>query len=230
MYEYERKRKVVYSISATLSGELLLVRNMIENRRAEDTYMYWWSNIAVPENPETRVVVPAREAFIASYARGSYELGSVKTPMVEGVDISYAYRLARCRDFFYKIPKEEEKWVAAVEKDGTGLLEFSTPELQGRKMFAWGQKRGGRHWNHWLSDSQKPYIEIQAGLLKTQMEHFLMPGHSEISFVEAYTAYQGDPAVLQGDDYDAAIREVKKAVLPRLDRLDKALFEGGSEE
>jgi len=230
MYEYERKRKVVYSISATLSGELLLVRNTIENRRSEDTYMYWWSNIAVPETPKTRVVVPARSAFIASYARGSYELGSVETPVVDGIDISYADRLQRCRDFFYKIPKEEEKWVAAVDEAGEGLLEFSTSELQGRKMFAWGQKRGGRHWNRWLSDSGRPYIEIQAGLLKTQMEHFIMPGNSEISFVEAYTHYLGDPEILHGENYDKAIAEVKKAVLPRMNRLKKSLFENTSDE
>ena len=71
-------------------------------------------------------------------------------------------------DYFYKIPKESEKWIAAVDPDGTGLLQYSDSPLKGRKLFLWGKNVGGRHWNEFLSQKGESYIEIQAGLMNTQ--------------------------------------------------------------
>ena len=45
-----------------------------------------------------------------------------------------------------------------MEKDGIGLLEFSTPELMGRKLFLWGQGQGGRNWNSWLAGAGIPCL------------------------------------------------------------------------
>ena len=49
----------------------------------------------------------------------------------------------------------------------------------------WGQLPGGDHWNKWLTEN-RDYLEIQAGLRKTQFEHFLMPKKSKMSWVEVY--------------------------------------------
>ena len=74
MYEFERIRGVVYVIEATLKGDALIMNITIENTADRDTYMYWWSNIAVPETPETRVITPADEAFFCAYTDGGYLL------------------------------------------------------------------------------------------------------------------------------------------------------------
>ena len=65
LYEYERIRGVVYSISAFLpeDSEVLYLKCRIENTEAERKHMYWWSNIAVPETESTRVLVPVRESL-----------------------------------------------------------------------------------------------------------------------------------------------------------------------
>ena len=88
-------------------------------------------------------------------------------------------------------------------------MQCSTARLFGRKLFVWGQGQGGRHWNEWLSREGSAYIEIQAGLAHTQLEHIPMPPQSEWSWVEAYTSMASDPARLHGDFAEAqtAVRE-----------------------
>ena len=100
---------------------------------------------------------------------------------------------------------------------------MSTKELKCRKLFAWGQGIGGRHWNEWLSDCGKNYIEIQAGLLKTQLEHFVMKANSTLSFTEGYSALSADPHAVHGD-YKAAQAEVKSKISQKIERVKKSSF------
>lgn len=223
MYEYERIRGVAYSITAKLESDILMVNICIENNEDKDKYMYWWSNIAVEETKKTRVITPADSSFYCSYTENGYYLDMMNLPYLSGSDVSYATNLERSRDFFYNIPEDEEKWITALNKDGYGLLHMSTKELKGRKLFAWGQGNGGRHWNEWLSDCGKNYIEIQAGLLKTQLEHFVMKANSTLSFTEGYSALSADPHAVHGD-YKAAQAEVKSKISQKIERVKKSSF------
>lgn len=224
MYEFERIREIVYSITAKLNKDVLLVKITIENTSDEDKYMYWWSNIAVDETKETRVIVPTRKAFVCAYEEGAYVLDNTEVPYVYDTDVSYSTNLNRSRDFFYKIPDEEKKWIAAVDRDGYGLVHMSTSLLHGRKLFAWGQGEGGKHWNRWLSDCGKCYIEIQAGLMKTQLEHFIMKGNSSITWTEGYSMVQADVKAVHGQDFDAAIGEIKSLITEKQNKVEKEKF------
>lgn len=225
MYEFERIRGIAYSITAKLEKDVLLIRPTIENTKEESVYMYWWSNIAVDETPNTRVIVPCTTSFRCAYEEGNYFLGNTDIPISDGIDVTYATNFNRSRDFFYKISENEKKWITAVDKDGYGLIQLSTPELVGRKLFAWGEGTGGKHWNGWLSDSGKKYIEIQAGLMKTQLEHFVMDGKTTISWTEGYGAFKGEPAILHGNDFVAAINEVKNGIFDKQSIVENATFE-----
>lgn len=223
MYEYERIRRVSYGITAKLKDDMLLVNINIENTEDRDKYMYWWSNIAVEETPTTRVIVPTEKSFYCMYDEGAYFLDRTGLPNLNGVDVTYATNLERSRDFFYDIPKDENKWIAAIDGDGYGLLHLSTKELIGRKLFAWGQGNGGRHWNNWLSDCGKNYIEIQAGLLKTQLEHFVMKANSSITFTECYTPFCGNSAKIHGD-FTTARNTVKRVADKKIEMLENISF------
>jgi tetratricopeptide (TPR) repeat protein len=106
-------------------------------------------------------------------------------------------------DVFY-VTAPGRKWIASPESDGIGLLEYSTPELIGRKTFFWGQKTGGRNWNRHLCGSDRAYIEIQAGLRYMQMEHIPMEPNSTITFTECYTALNMDKSITHGDRIEAS--------------------------
>lgn len=228
MYEYESIRGVTYSVEATLCAEALLVGITVENTADTDTPMYWWSNIAVPETPGCRVLAPATETYFCAYTDGGYLLDKTGMPTVEGRDISYPEHSPRSRDFFFRIPNDETKWVAAVDAEGRGLLHLSDPLLRGRKLFVWGNHPGGRHWNEWLTEGAGPYVEIQAGLARTQLEHFPMPAHTTLSWQECYTALSLSPETAHGD-YFAAVGAVAAIARDRLSLLDRAATEPSRE-
>lgn len=206
MFEYERIREVVYVIEATLDDKALCMNITIENKKDSDVYMYWWSNIAVPETPKTRVLVPADNTFYCAYFDGGYVIDKTTMPNVEGKDITYSSNSSRSRDFFFDIADNKDKWIATADENGKGLLQCSTANLIGRKLFVWGQHDGGRHWNNWLSDKAGPYVEIQAGLLKTQLEHFVMDKNSTINWQERYSAFSIEPEIAHGEFFSAVER------------------------
>lgn len=223
LYEYERIRGVAYSMDIWLpeDARMLYIRPRIENRTGKDIWMYWWSNIAVPQTRETRVIVPADEMFINYFGNDHYILDSVKNvPQAFGGDISYPVQVPRSLDFFFKVPVEHRKWIACVDADGYGLLQCSTAQLKGRKLFVWGDGAGGKNWNRYLSDgSNEGYVEIQAGLAYTQLEHIPMEKDDVWSWVEGYGAV--DAPVAHGIWKDA-----KQSVEDALD----ARFPAGMEQ
>lgn len=237
-YEYERIRGVAYYYDAWLPDQsrMLYIRPCIENRRQEQIWMYWWSNIAVPYTEKTRVIVPAREMFINYFGNDHYMLDSVDTvPYAFEKDVSYPKNLGRSLDFFYKIPADRRKWIAAVDKDGNGLVQCSTNRLIGRKLFVWGEGEGGKNWNRYLSDgSNEGYVEIQAGLAYTQLEHIPMPAGETWSWVEAYGAVSlpkqeahGQWNVAQNAVETALDRSFSIGMLPTLDGLLKVKAQPG---
>lgn len=229
LYEYERIRGVVYSVSAWLPDDsnVLYIRCRIENTENREKYMYWWSNIAVPETEHTRVIVPSNEAFRCFYSADHYILDKQDIPLQENIDVSYPVHIKSSRDFFYKLPKESPKWIAAAEKDGKGLLQCSTSRLIGRKLFVWGQGTGGRQWNEWLSCPGSSYIEIQAGLAHTQMEHIPMPPKTVWEWTEAYTALDCDATSLYGT-YSTAVQAVQSYLHDRVGDPDSLCFPADS--
>ena len=236
MYEYERIRGITYSICATLKEDVLLVHPIIENTANNDTYMYWWSNIAVDEVEGLRVLTPADETFVSYYDHTGYVLDSSTLPVMQikgmdaPVDVSYPERIFRSGDFFYKIPPQRKKWVAAVDEQGKGLIQFSDNRLQGRKLFIWGRHQGGRHWNEWLSDGYKPYVEIQAGLLKTQLEHFVMDKKSVIEWTEGYCGANAEGKKLHDADYYGAADYLETQFESKFAFLEEGLFDLTNQE
>ena len=220
MFEYERIRGVVYSIDAWIpkDSKYLYIRPKIENKTGKEIWMYWWSNIAVPAYRNTRVIVPANNTFINYFGNDHYILDYSQHPNAMGTDISYPDNSCRSLDFFYHIPDEEEKWIAAVDSNGYGLIQCSSNELKGRKLFLWGKGKGGENWNQFLSDgTNEGYIEIQAGLARTQLEHIPMADGNTWTWVEAYGAI--DVRDQAHSEWSAAVKSVKNQI--------DTIFDGG---
>ncbi|GAA1963125.1 DUF5107 domain-containing protein [Catenulispora subtropica] len=225
MYEFERLRRVVVTVDAWLppESEVLLVHVSLHNPATEETPVYWWSNIAVPQSPDVRVVAPAERAFHFDYEA---QLKLIGFPGSAGGDQSYPARFTKAADFFMDIPAGERRWITALDARGTGLVQTSTDRLIGRKLFQWGNSTGGQRWQEWLSGPDAEYIEIQAGLARTQLEHLALPGGETWEWVEAYGLLEADPAAVHGT-WDEARDEVAGALerlVPRKD-LDAALVE-----
>ncbi|MGH3424253.1 MAG: DUF5107 domain-containing protein, partial [Nocardioidaceae bacterium] len=226
MYEYERIRGVVFQIDAWLPDDspVLLVHVRIVNPSEDTVPMYWWSNIAVPQTPDVRVLAPADSAWHPGHDGGLRRVGM---PVGDGVDVTYTSRATRAADYFFAIEDGERRWIAALDGAGTGLAQTSTDLLRGRKLFMWGRSPGGDHWQEWLSGPTREYLEVQAGLARTQLEHLPMPPKATWAWVEAYGLVTCDAAAVHGGDWrraTAAARQGVDALVPR-ERLDAALEE-----
>jgi uncharacterized protein DUF5107 len=212
IWEWERTRDLVFTIDLLMPADrpLLLAFVRVRNPDAEPKPLYWWTNIAVPEEPGVRVLAPATQAWRTGYD-GS--IASVNIPFADNpaTDISYSLSAQRAADYFFQVSHERRPWIAAMQADGRGLVQTSTAQLRGRKLFLWGTAAGGRHWQEWLCGPKSRYLEIQAGLATTQLEHLRLEGSAEISWAEAYAPIEAAPAAVHGSWPDA-LAEVTELV------------------
>lgn len=202
-YEYERIRACVYQMDFFLPTDspVLYGRMRIVNPNRETVPMYWWTNIAVPEEEGCRVIVPAH----AAYTNHRHMLGKVKAPVHEGLDITYPTNNPVAVDYFWKLDPETRKYMAYFQPDGYGFFQASTPRQRGRKLFVWGQGPGGARWQEFLTEdgSTRHYAEIQAGVGQTQYECIPMAPATAWEWLECYGAVTMEPSVIHGD-WDAA--------------------------
>jgi hypothetical protein len=199
IWEWERTRDLVFSVDLLMPADraLLLAFIRIRNPDSEPKPLYWWTNIAAPEEPGVRVLAPAARAWRTGYD-GSITRVDVPFADDRTTDVSYPLSAERAADYFFQIPQEQRPWIAAVQADGRGLIQTSTAQLRGRKLFLWGTAAGGRHWQEWLCGAGLRYLEIQAGLATTQLEHLRLEGSAEIAWTEAYAPIEGVPEALHG--------------------------------
>jgi hypothetical protein len=218
IWEWERTRDLVLCVDLLMPADrpLLLAFIRIRNPDTEPKPLYWWTNIAAPEEPGVRVLAPATRAWRTGY---DGFITRVDLPFADNraTDVSYPLSAERAADYFFQIPQQQRPWIAAVQADGRGLIQTSTTQLRGRKLFLWGTAAGGRHWQEWLCGAGLRYLEIQAGLATTQLEHLRLEGSAEISWTEAYAPIEGVPEALHGSWSEA---------LPKIAELvDRAVSE-----
>ena len=200
MYEYERVRKVPYQMDFWLEDEdrFLNCRIRVVNESDQVIPMYWWSNIAVPEYEDGGITIPAQKAF--TFADGA--ISKVDIPIVDGIDITDYKKIPKSVDYFFDIDDQKPKYIANLNKHGYGLLHISTSRLRSRKLFSWGNHQASDHWQEFLTDRAGRYVEIQAGLGKTQYGCIPMAPHTAWEWMEQYGAVK-----LSGDLTSLASRE-----------------------
>ncbi len=217
LYEWDRIRRVPFQIDFWLPDDrpFLMARVRISNPNDHTVPMYWWSNIAVDERPEVRVLGPAEQAYRHDYDGRLVEHG---VPIYEGVDVTYTTNRRWAADLYFRIPEGHRPWIAALDREGRGLVHTSTDLLRGRKMFNWGTDPGGRRWQEFLAQPGHAYIEIQGGLAQTQGEYVPMPAGAQWSWLEAYGLMETDPAIAHGQDWTAAYKGVEAELERRIPR------------
>ena len=144
---------------------------------------------------------------------------------MDGVDVSDYQKIPRSIDYFFNIPENEPKYIVNVDKNGKGLLQFSTGRLKGRKLFSWGSNAASDHWQEFLTKDAGRYVEIQAGLGKTQYGCIPMAPHTAWEWMECYgPAYSEE---LTAEIYDKSFEERKRYIT---DYLQKTQLIGKLEE
>lgn len=219
LWEYERMLGLTWRIDVWLPADssVLLVRPVLDNPTSTTIPVYWWSNIAAPQTEASTVITPADHAWHFGYS------GRLKYLPVDD-RTTHPATAPHSADFFFDIGGDDRgtPWICSVDGDGRGLLQASTERLRGRKLFVWGAGEGGRRWQQWLG-GDRDYLEIQAGLARTQLEHLPLAPGERWSWTEAY----GPIRIDELDDRHRAIAAgrdiVRTATRPQLDHAEKVL-------
>jgi hypothetical protein len=216
LYEWERLRQVIVQIDVYLpkGSAVLLVRPRIINPGERAVPMYWWSNLAVPQTQDMRVLVPAE----AMYVLGKEGEGLRRSPVPgsPGGDVTYPSNWTQAVDLFFDLRPDALPWIGAVSSQGVGIFQASQEKMPGRKLWVWGDSRAGRNWQEFLAPDGGPYVEIQAGLTRTQLEHVLLAAGEACSWVEAYGRLEVDPALAHGDNWEAACSHAAQQITQHL--------------
>jgi len=231
LWEFERQSRLFWRIEFTLPAcsPALFAYTRIENPDSTSKPLYWWTNSAVPQTPGVRVFSATDEViYIVPSA------GTVKTmdrghlpdlPVLPGRDASFPALSDYSNEYFFQNDSASRPWESAVYEDGYAWGEISTPPLLYRKMFCWGNGRGGRRWQEFLSLSGHEYLELQAGLAPTQLHTADIGGNESVGWVQAFTAFQAEPEQAFQPDYRAAAKHVESRLTQRLEPglLQKAM-------
>lgn len=229
IYEWDRVGCFPWQIDFSLpdGSHYLWARMRMVNPHDRELSNYWWTNIAVEERPDGRVLAPAN-AYLGTRP-SDQTLTFVDYPLTpEGHDRSYTGRIEGGAENFFRIAPENRKWIAYVEGDGRGFVQASTDRLRGRKCFSWGAGPGGRRWQEFLSVPGRAYLEIQAGLITSQYHSVTMPPRAAWTWTEAFGPLAVEAAEAHGSDYTKAWQAGERALerlLPRaaVEEMDQRL-------
>lgn len=220
LYEWERLRQLPFQIDAFLPDDsrVLFVRVRLINPHQEEIPVCWWSNMAVPEGPGTRVIVPAGAAFTVA----ERSLIRIPTPEYRGLDYSYPLQTTHAAGYYFNLEPGRRPWITALDRAGRGVVQTSSARLRGRTLFALGRGPGGARWHQFLAPEgllgeHDRYFEIEAGLAQSHLEHVPMPARSEWSWLEAYGPLEAAPARVHGSwqAAQAAVDEALEALIPQ---------------
>lgn len=136
-WEYERSRRIFFSMDFHLPpGALQLAMYVrIVNDNPEPVPMYWWTNIAVPEEKNLRVFSGSDEVIFikpeSNITEGSdhnYGRSTLSDlPSLPGSDPSYPENFEFSSEYFFQTPVDQvSPWEAAVYDDGSAFFERST--------------------------------------------------------------------------------------------------------
>ena len=209
LYEYERIREVYYQMDFFLDDRkpVLYLRVRIKNPHTRTIPMYWWTNMTLPEEPGARLVVPASRSF-CSTIEGIDQCG---VPFNGDTDITYPTETKDSKDYFFRVEERHRRYIAYYLADGSGFFQTSTFRQRGRKLFVWGQGHGSDTWQHWLTQNAGRYVELQAGLCKTQYECMPMPPCAAWEWMEAFGPLNDRKNRCKGD-YAEARRFTESAI------------------
>lgn len=208
MYEFDRTKNAIYQMDFHLpeGSKVLYSHVKLFNPFDEDTTTYWWTNIAIPEDGNTRVLSSTKGAIVLGGPDGLTYEQVPDISLFPGKDLSYPKNATRGFDYFFQAPEgTRTAWEAGAYSDGLLFFDRSTAPLLYHKMFCWGNHSAGTHWQEFLSDPGKGYyIEIQAGIARSQCHDKVFPAHSTIEWTQCFGGMKLDKKQLHQPDFDKA--------------------------
>ncbi len=243
MYEFERCKQVTFQVDFHLPQEAdaLTAHLCLYNRLPTDAPIFLWTNTAIVEEPGMHVYSGTREAvgqhIHINPAESYFYHGQLPELCYPGIDGSDPTQFKMSTEYFFQNPPTlEASFEAARYPDGRLFAERSTSNLPYRKVFCWGTHTGGQHWQEFLAgQGAGEYVEVQAGISRTQVHPATLPAHSALRITQQFT-FADAPAPT--GDYGQARAQIQATVekllpiqaLLAMDRRCQALSQKAADE
>lgn len=214
LYEFDRVTSTTWQVDFYLEGPRLWYSCRAINPENIEKRYYWWTNIAVAIEEDTRVFGSTSDEV--THHNQYQEVLRSAWPKYAGFDASYPQNFPTSNGLFFDTLNYEKPWIATCNKDGSGIMHASTKNLVGRKFFVWGTHQGGRRWENFLSETGKgAYLEIQAGITPTQVQTTEFPVKSSIAWTECICALGADAEKAHNSDW----RKANDHIQSHIDRM-----------
>jgi hypothetical protein len=223
LYEFDRIAEATWQIDLFMPADddRLFVHGRLANSADTEKLAYWWTNVAAPMLPGTRVLSPAD--YSIEHVLPGNELARFPFPDAARFDGSYPENWRDSTSVFFRAPEAERRFIASLDGEGVGLGQTSTSTLVGRKFFYFGMAPGGQQWMNYLArPGEGDYLEIQSGVTPTQNQRFALPAQSELHWTEVYGAVSVDPALAHDADYAKAADATGAAIDLRFPQAELA--------
>jgi hypothetical protein len=182
VYEYDRYNGTVWQVDMHVANGSFFAHPKITNPTDVDLRGYWWTCVAVPATPATRILTPAKH--VAETSRGGGALGTRDAPWpifadaIENAsfagyvpsgnfmkDMSYMGN-HQIGDMFLRINEDDvyTPYIGHTEGDDkSGYTLIHGHPLNGTKFFTWGQSGPGRFMQDFLAGGGKRQVTIRTG-------------------------------------------------------------------
>lgn len=222
VYEFDRYNGTVWQVDMALGNGSFLAHPKITNPTDKDLRGYWWTCVAVPAKPSTRILTPA--THVAETSRDPMRLApwpwfaeAIENATFKGYNDQWPTDNSflgnhQIGDMFLRIPDTVyTPYIAHTEEDGYVLVHGHP--LNGTKFYTWGQSGPGRFMQDFLAGGRTPdrsgdYTELQVGPAPTQMQNFPVPKNSQMQWTEWFKAFQADGPTVHAGTYPEAVGEV----------------------
>ena len=219
MYTYERCKRLTFQVDFHLpEGASHLSAHMrIVNPREEPVPIFLWTNAAVVDAPGARVFSGTEEVIIQCQSpvpgESFFAHGTLPDPLGDGVDHTYPSRIPCAEEYFFQNPADAgHAFESILYPDGGMVYERSTGNYPFRKVFFWGAHRGGKRWQEHLSrPGEGAYLEIQAGLFRTQQHAGYIGAGETLSLTQMFGGARAPYGEYTGE-YAAARRRMRSLV------------------
>ena len=129
----------------------------------------WWANVAVHVNPSYQVVMPPDVTYVTHHARQfmstfPFSRGYAMQDYGDGLDLTWYKNWQQGMLSYFAAESRYDFFGGYDHSRQAGLIHVSNHHIApGKKMFSWSNDPAGRTWEHNLTDSDGPYIELMAG-------------------------------------------------------------------
>ncbi len=230
LYDFDRTKGFFWQVDFYLpeNSPFLQAHCRVINPVAKEQALYWWTNIAITEKPDIRVLAPVQRVIYVDLGGDEHFYGEANLPALpttKGKDGSYPTNFDFASEYFYQCDGEEMPWEAALDGEGKGFIEASTDQFKYRKMFCWGMHQGGRHWQEFLSVPNSNYLEIQSGMTRTQLHGLKIQARSRTEWTQVFGYFEGDAQKIHDTNYVAACAYVDGELKSQLSAAEMTLLD-----